>query len=150
MTAQVAGILNLKMFFHTSVTLEVTKKYRGIRSRHPGRVSDSLVVSVGSPQDWCFSAAPHLHSWDEAAQASGTRQAAHEVSRSTPSTTANTNKTIYNSILQIFNKEISHCWRTDELVATRLLSWNQPCANFYATNMRARSVTILIGPSSQQ
>jgi len=113
-------------------------------------VSDSLVVSVGGPQDCCFSAAPHLHSWDEAIQASGTRQAVREVSKSTPSTATNTNKTIYNSILQIFNKEISHWWWNDELVVTHLLSWNQPCANFYATNMRAGSFTILIGSASQQ
>lgn len=79
--------------------LKVIQNYHGIRSQHPVHVSDSLVVLVGGPQDCCFSAAPHLHSWDEATQASGTRQTAHEGSRSTPSTTTNTNKTIYNSIL---------------------------------------------------
>ena len=88
--------------FHTSMALKVIQKYHGIRSPHPVHVSDSLVVSVEGPQDCCFSAAPHLHSWDEATQVSGTRQAAHEVLRSTPSTTTGTNKTIYNSIVQIF------------------------------------------------
>jgi hypothetical protein len=116
-------------------------------------VSDSLAVSVGGPQDCCFSAAPHLHSWDEVTQASGTQQGAREVSRNIPATTTNTNKTIYNSILQIFNKEISHCWHTDELVAMRqciYLIGIKPCANFYATIMRAGSVTILIGTTLQQ
>lgn len=113
-------------------------------------VSDSLAVSMGGPQDCCFSAAPHLHSWDEATQESATQQPVHEVSRSTPSTTTNPNKTIYNSILQIFNKEISHCRHTDELVETHLLSWNQTCPNFYATNMSSGSVTILIGSTLQQ
>lgn len=79
--------------FYTSMTLEVILKYHDIRSPHPVHVSDSLVVSVGGPQDCCFSAVPHLHSWDEATQASGTWQAVHQVWRSTPSTTTNTNKT---------------------------------------------------------
>ena len=77
------------------MTLTVILKYHGIRCPHPGHVSDSLALSVEGPQDYCFSGAPHLHSWDEATQAPGTRQAGHEVSRSTPSTTTNINKTIY-------------------------------------------------------
>jgi len=126
------------------MTIEVIQTYHGIRSPHPLHVSDSLAVSVGGPQDCCFSAEPHLHSWDEATQASGTQRPAREVAKSTPPTTTNTNKTIYNSNFQTFNKEISHCWHTDELVATHPHSCNQPCANFYSTIMRAGSVRILI------
>ena len=85
------------------MTLTVILKYHGIRCPHPGHVSDSLALSVEGPQDYCFSGAPHLHSWDEATQAPGTRQAGHEVSRSTPSTTTNINKTIYIYICVCFS-----------------------------------------------
>jgi hypothetical protein len=77
---------------HTSITLKGILQYHGIRSPHPGCASDSLAVSVGVPQDCCFSGGPHLHSSGGATQASGTQQAVHEVSRSTLSTTRNTKK----------------------------------------------------------
>jgi hypothetical protein len=68
MTGQ-GGDSQSETIFCISITLEVILKYHGVRSPHPGYVSDSLVVSVGGPQDCYFAGAPHLHSWDEATQA---------------------------------------------------------------------------------
>lgn len=72
------------------MTLKGTLQYHGIRSPHPGGVSDSLAESVGAHQDCCFSEESHPHSWGAATQAAGTQQAVHQVSRNTLSTATNT------------------------------------------------------------